>query len=189
MKTATKVFHILSVLILFSCSDPSLESKTYTIIFENDTDYTLTISHFADWFDPFQIGPGETKSVKSEYYVSIIDISHLTTQKVIDYEKIGESKIRIYQYNYTVEYKITGTANRVDVTLNNSTGGTEQYSDVPIPKSYKYKQFSDWFLYISAQNQGQTGTVTVSIYYKDNLFKTSTSSGAYVIATASGSKP
>ena len=106
---------------------------------------------------------------------------------IISCENPTESKEP--DYDYTVQYKITGSASLVDVTLNNSTGGTEQYDNVPVPKIYSYKYFEDWFLYISAQNQGQTGTVTVSIYYKDNLFKTSTSSGAYVIATASGSKP
>jgi hypothetical protein len=87
-----------------------------------------------------------------------------------------------------VEYKITGTASLVDVTLNNATGGTEQYSDVAVPHTYYYSDFIDWFLYISAQNQGDTGSVTVSIYLNGDLFKSSTSSGAYVIATASGSK-
>ena len=85
-----------------------------------------------------------------------------------------------------VIYEITGTAERVDVTLSNATGGTEQYSDVPLPKEYSYNSFSDSFVYISAQNQGEYGTVIVSIYVNGVLFKTSTSSGAYVIATASG---
>jgi hypothetical protein len=87
----------------------------------------------------------------------------------------------------SVIYKIEGTANTVDVTLNNPTGGTEQYSNVAVPVQYSYDSFSDNFVYISAQNNGETGTVTVSIYVNNNLFKTSTSSGAYVIATASGS--
>jgi len=86
---------------------------------------------------------------------------------------------------YNVEYKITGTASTVDVTLNNSTGGTEQFSNVPLPVTYTYNDFKDWFLYISAQNQGTSGSVTVSIYVNDDLKKSSTSSGAYVIATAS----
>lgn len=87
-----------------------------------------------------------------------------------------------------VEYKITGTATKVDVTLENSSGGTEQYGDVYLPKTYTYYDFPGYYLYISAQNQGETGSVTVSIYVNGNLYKTSTSSGAYVIASASGSK-
>jgi hypothetical protein len=172
-------------------SPTSSESEyKYTITFINNTDYTLTVSDntFND-FETFQIHSGKTLIIKSKSSFVLFDITHPSTSKVIDYEYINDNKVRFYQYNYTVQYKITGTANTVDVTLNNSSGGTEQYSNVSLPKTYSYKYFEDWFLYISAQNQGQSGTVTTSIYYKDNLFKTSTSSGAYVIATASGSKP
>jgi len=87
-----------------------------------------------------------------------------------------------------VEYKITGTASQVDVTLNNATGGTEQYDNVSIPHTYTFDTFSDWFLYISAQNQGEYGSVTVTIYLNGEIVATSTSSGAYVIATASYSR-
>ena len=88
-------------------------------------------------------------------------------------------------YEYKVEYKISGTAKSVSVTLSNPTGGTEQYSDVDLPKSYSYKYFSDNFLYISAQNNGETGTVNVKCYYKGQLKDSAHSEGAYVIATAS----
>jgi hypothetical protein len=76
----------------------------------------------------------------------------------------------------------------VDVTLTNATGGTEQYSSVRLPKTYSFDSFPDSFLYISAQNQGESGTVKVSIYVDGELFKTSSSSGAYVIASAHGLK-
>ena len=89
----------------------------------------------------------------------------------------------------TVVYEVTGTATYASVTLNNGEGGTEQYSKVAIPWSYTEKSFSDNFLYVSAQNQGDRGTVTVKIYVDGELFKTSTSSGAYVIASASGLRP
>jgi hypothetical protein len=87
-----------------------------------------------------------------------------------------------------VVYKIDGTAEEVDVTLSNPTGGTEQYSSVFLPYKYSYDSFSDDFVYISAQNQGEYGTVRVSIYVDGELFKSASSSGAYVIATASGLK-
>lgn len=85
-----------------------------------------------------------------------------------------------------IVYEITGSAKSADVTLSNSTGGTEQFGNVTIPWSYTDKSFSGRFLYISAQNKGEYGTVTVSIYMDGQLFKTSTSSGEYVIASASG---
>jgi len=87
-----------------------------------------------------------------------------------------------------VEYKITGTASRVSVTLNNATGGTEQYDNVSVPHTYRFDTFTDWFLYISAQNQGEYGSVTVTIYLNGEVVATSTSSGAYVIADASYSR-
>ena len=87
-----------------------------------------------------------------------------------------------------VEYKITGSASQVDVTLNNATGGTEQYDNVSVPHSYSFDTFSDWFLYISAQNQGEYGSVTVTIYLNGEIVATSTSSCAYVIATADYSR-
>jgi hypothetical protein len=86
----------------------------------------------------------------------------------------------------TVVYEITGSARSASVTLANRSGGTEQYGNVSIPWSYTDKSFSERFLYVSAQNQGDRGTITVSIYVNGKLFKTSSSSGAYVIATASG---
>ncbi len=88
----------------------------------------------------------------------------------------------------TVVYEITGTAESVDVTLNSASGGTEQYSNVSVPHSYRYSNFQDDFLYISAQNNGDTGTVTVKIYVNGKLVKSASSSGAYVIATASAPK-
>jgi len=86
---------------------------------------------------------------------------------------------------YKVEYKIWGTATSVSITLSNSTGGTEQYSDVILPKVYNYSNFSDNFLYISAQNNGSSGTVNVECYYEGVLKDSAHSEGAYVIATAS----
>lgn len=89
----------------------------------------------------------------------------------------------------SVVYRIRGTANTVDITFNNDTGGTEQYSDIDLPHEISYEDFQGDFLYISAQNNGKTGSVIVIIEVNGETFKTSKSEGAYVIATASGSKP
>lgn len=86
-----------------------------------------------------------------------------------------------------VVYEITGTANSVSITLSNATGGTEQYGNAKVPQSITYSDFKSSFLYISAQNNGERGSVTVTIYVNGRAVKTATSSGAYVIATASGS--
>lgn len=93
------------------------------------------------------------------------------------------------EIEYEVEYEIWGTANSVNITLSNSTGGTEQYGNVILPKTFSYIKFSADFLYISAQNTGSSGTVNVRCYLYDNLKDSAHSEGAYVIATASYYRP
>ena len=87
----------------------------------------------------------------------------------------------------SVTYEVTGSANAVDVTYENDDGGTSQEGEVPVPWSYTFTGEPGDFVYISAQNQGESGSVTATIITDGDTFKTSTSSGAYVIATASGS--
>lgn len=72
------------------------------------------------------------------------------------------------------------------LTYANAQGGTEQVT-VALPWSASYNMSQGDFLYVSAQNQEAAGDVTTTIQVDGNTFKTSTSSGAYVIATASGS--
>jgi len=88
-----------------------------------------------------------------------------------------------------VEYKITGTASSVSVTLTNATGGMEQFTSVRVPHTYTFETFPDRFLYISAQNMGPSGSVTVTIYLHGRAVATATSSGAYVIASADYYRP
>lgn len=87
---------------------------------------------------------------------------------------------------YSIEYKVTGSASRVDVTYANDSGGTSQQSNVRVPWSYSFNRIKGSFVYISAQNQGESGSVIVTIYKENELFKRSESNGAYVIASASG---
>lgn len=84
-----------------------------------------------------------------------------------------------------VEYKVSGTASSVFITLETSDGTAQFNADVPSSKTYAGFSSGD-FVYISAQNNSSTGTVTVEIYKKGDTYKSTTSSGAYCIATASG---
>ena len=92
-------------------------------------------------------------------------------------------------YTKDVKYEVTGTATAVDLTIENDNGGTSQYSDQATPWTYSFTGYPGDFIYVSAQNQGDSGTVTATIYIDGEVYKTSTSDGAYVIATASGSIP
>jgi hypothetical protein len=87
----------------------------------------------------------------------------------------------------TVTYRVDGSATSVAITYQNNTEGTSQITTTT-PWTYSFQHpHAGQFLYVSAQNQNETGTVHVSITLNGSLFKESTSSGAFVIATASGS--
>ena len=91
------------------------------------------------------------------------------------------------QPEHRVEYRVTGTARSVEVALTNADGGTEMYDNRALPWTYTVSgNYQRGFLYISAQNEGERGSVTASIYVDGQQWKTATSSGEYVIATASG---
>lgn len=87
-----------------------------------------------------------------------------------------------------VKYRVSGTTARASLTYSNASGGTSQVSGATLPWAYDIASAkSGQFLYISAQNDLATGCLTAEIYKGTALFKTSTSCGAYVIASASGS--
>ena len=107
-----------------------------------------------------------------------------------DNDKDSGSKPYIYKTavptTYTVKYEISGSADEVSITMENETGNTEQFNtDLPFSKSFKVERGD--FLYISAQNQGEYGTVTCTISVNGTVLETATSSGAYKIASCSGS--
>jgi hypothetical protein len=86
----------------------------------------------------------------------------------------------------SVKYDVTGSAQTVFITYENQDGGTSQRDDVELPWSTSFQSEKGAFVYISAQNLDDTGDVTVTIFRDGKNFKSSSSSGAYVIATASG---
>lgn len=84
-----------------------------------------------------------------------------------------------------VVYSITGSAGSVSITQRNASGGTEQYdSSLPLSRSFWIRPGS--FLYISAQNNGDSGDVSCALTRSGRTVQTASSSGAYVIATCSG---
>lgn len=85
-----------------------------------------------------------------------------------------------------IEYRITGTSDTVSITMENASGGTEQYDSRRVPYSYEFVAQEGQFLYISAQNNGERGTVTCEIVINGVVEKEATSQGAYVIASCSG---
>jgi len=88
-----------------------------------------------------------------------------------------------------IEYRVTGSTNKVDITYTNKDGGTSQANGVSIPWSYSFTSSSGKFVYVSAQNKNESGSITVTIYKDGSVFKSSKSSGEYCIAGASGTLP
>ena len=90
-------------------------------------------------------------------------------------------------YSRAVVYEVTGSASLIFcITIENQDGGTSQYTDIVPPWTMNLSMYSGDFVYVSAQNGTDTGTVTATIYVDGAVFKTSTSDGSYVIASAYG---
>lgn len=83
---------------------------------------------------------------------------------------------------YKVEYVVVG--DDFKVTYQNSSGGTDHEEVMGSWEETVYLKGND-FAYISAQNSRKSGNINVKIYIDDKLCKTSTSSGAYAIASES----
>ena len=86
-----------------------------------------------------------------------------------------------------VTYHIEGTAQTVDITMQNSSGDTEQFA-ATLPVRLPMGCMDGDFAYISAQNRGETGTVECRITRGLNppvVVAQASSSGAFKIATCS----
>ena len=120
------------ITVLFSCSFSAKEEIT----FKNNTPYTLIISDdWGDHFDQFTIGPNSIRIIKSTTTLMLLNISGSTGEYVIDYSS-ENNMVTIFRYLYEIQYRISGTANQVDITLSNASGGTEQFDNVSIPNNY-----------------------------------------------------
>ena len=106
--------------------------------------------------------------------------------------KVGGTSSSSVASPRTVTFEVTGTALYVNITLRAGKTKTQQ-SDVVVPMKSKlgnpltYSAYPGDFLYISAQNQGEYGSVTCTIKVDGVTLISNTSSGAYVIATCDGS--
>lgn len=89
--------------------------------------------------------------------------------------------------SYTVTYKVDGffSDQSADLTYTDGNGSIIQSSPEPLPFETTFRTSSCGPLSLSAQNQNRGGSVTVSILVNGVTIKRATSSGAYVIASAS----
>lgn len=96
---------------------------------------------------------------------------------------------------HTVTYKVEGTTKQASITYENANGDTSQQSDIDVPLTRKIDHTEGLvlsgmkkgaFLYISAQNSEEYGSVTCIIEVDGVRVKENTSRGGYTIATCSG---
>lgn len=86
-----------------------------------------------------------------------------------------------------VEYQVGGSTQSANLNYSNETEDGEQHEDVTIPWSKTFPVVRGQFLYLSAQNGQDYGTVTCAITINNITVKRAESSGAYTIATCSTS--
>ncbi|HYW72099.1 MAG TPA: MmpS family transport accessory protein [Pyrinomonadaceae bacterium] len=88
---------------------------------------------------------------------------------------------------HEVVYEVKGSASSASLTYQNQHGDGEQIETVNLPWQLTRKGKSGDFLYISAQNLGESGTITTTISIDGKTVKSTTSKGGHVIATSSTS--
>jgi hypothetical protein len=84
------------------------------------------------------------------------------------------------------KYEVSGSAGDFSITCEGAPSGTVQYSNVGSGWAYTWTQTGTRWLYMSAQNNTSSGSVTVKIIRDGKVLAQQTSSGAYVIATVNG---
>ncbi len=91
-----------------------------------------------------------------------------------------------FDTSIAVRYEVTGSADTANITYENNSGGISQVTNVPLPWSTAFSGDPEDYVYLSAQNQGETGSITVTIFKDGEVFKRATSEGSFVIASVSG---
>jgi hypothetical protein len=89
----------------------------------------------------------------------------------------------------TVKYEVTCSPSGFYITYENSSGNTEQKTISSGSWTTTFTGNQGYFVYISAQADNENANITAKIYYQGDIIEQASSSGDYVIATASGSLP
>lgn len=89
-----------------------------------------------------------------------------------------------------VSARLSGTARSLSLTIDNGSGNMSQGTNKANNQTVDLGQLRrGTFVYISAQNEGDTGTVRCEILVDGVVVEEAESSGAYVIASCSGEVP
>lgn len=170
----------------------SIKPKPFNYSFQNTLQFNVIASSLdpkdsKNYFSNITIKPGQTETITVNSSSIYVKFSNESNDLTIEYTRNNRAYTIYNSYKSLVEYVVECTCNKADVFLTNDTGGSDSYSDVSIPFKKGFNKLpSDKFLYISGQSNEQGNKkITVSVYYKGILRKTSTSNGEYAIATAS----
>jgi hypothetical protein len=87
------------------------------------------------------------------------------------------------QRSDNITYEALGDAETVDVTVSNETGGMEQYNDVPLPWRMDFGGFDSAQPYMYVYNNGDRGTVRISIKVNGKVMTSGVCSGPYANTT------
>lgn len=90
---------------------------------------------------------------------------------------------------HKVEYRISGTVEKVTVSFYNEQESLAQQSNVDVPWTLSFQAKTGQAAILSATNVGQSGSVICTIYIDGIAIKSTTSSGAYVTAVAETNVP
>ncbi len=159
-----------------------------------ETGDSITLSWDVDEADTLRISPGIGEVTGSNVAVKP-DKTTTYTLTATNNDGSDDAGVRITVQDSkppepqeaALRYWVNSDCGRVSTTYATADGGTAQRD---FGNGYVYTVDSGvrsgTFLYISAQNQCARGDVTVRIYKRGSIYKETSSSGAYVIATASG---
>ncbi len=86
---------------------------------------------------------------------------------------------------HKVKYIVSGATSSASLTYENEHGNTEQISKAKVPIEIPVEMRDGAFLYISAQNQEEYGSIVTEIEVDGKSYNRTTSQGGYVIATSS----
>lgn len=87
--------------------------------------------------------------------------------------------------SYKVTYKVGGSTSKASITIQNASGGTEQ-REVRVPWSSSFNVKPGQFVYLSAQNKSEYGTVEARIELNGKTVQSASSNEDYGIASVSG---
>ncbi len=106
-----------------------------------------------------------------------------------DYTPPPKTPAAVRVNNDVLEYHVTGTATAANVTYSSASGTVQNTVDVPMKNQsggvgvIMKGAAIPTFAYISAQNDGASGSVTCKIVLNGTVVAENTSTGAYKIAT------